>query len=49
MKTEKYILIILAIFLVLIANAVLSEASDYIIGEEDVLQISVWKNPELST
>ena len=33
----------------LILNIISATASDYIIGEEDLLQIIVWKNPELST
>jgi polysaccharide export outer membrane protein len=31
-----------------IENAILSNARDYRIGPEDLLDISVWKNPELS-
>ncbi len=31
-----------------IENAILSSARDYRIGPEDLLDISVWKNPELS-
>lgn len=47
MKFIKFILIVIAIVnLIKIDFSV--EASDYIIGEEDILQISVWKNPELS-
>ncbi|OGL40518.1 MAG: hypothetical protein A3C43_01035 [Candidatus Schekmanbacteria bacterium RIFCSPHIGHO2_02_FULL_38_11] len=48
MKFVKFILTI-TVIVTLIKIDFSVEASDYIIGEEDVLQISVWKNPELST
>src|SRR3972149_2193673 len=47
-QTMKFILILIAI-VNLIEVVFIVEASDYIIGEEDILQVSVWKNPELST
>lgn len=46
-KTIKFILIFVAIVNLIKVDFTV-EASDYIIGVEDVLQVSVWKNPELS-
>ena len=47
-QTMKLILILIAIVNLIKVDFIV-EASDYIIGEEDILQVSVWKNPELST
>jgi len=47
---KRFTLITLLFLVVnLILNIISATASDYIIGEEDLLQIIVWKNPELST
>jgi polysaccharide biosynthesis/export protein len=50
-KIVKYLLISTIVFLILSSYCLFAQETakeDYIIGEEDVLSISVWKEPELS-
>lgn len=47
---KRFTLISIVLLVVnLMLNIISATASDYVIGEEDILQVIVWKNPELST
>jgi len=50
MSLKGFLIFIIGLAVNLITIVFFADASDdYIIGEEDLLQISVWKNPELTT
>jgi polysaccharide export outer membrane protein len=45
---KKIPLLLVTVFISILMNIHTSSGNEYIIGEEDVLQISVWGNPELN-
>lgn len=47
-KYARKMIILLLIFLVLIQSGVLAQESRYILGPDDVLEVIVWDNPDLS-